>query len=539
MKHLQNMQITFSASMLSQSYFKHFISILIMACSLTCLPVQATTNAKGIAISFITHPNANHNVYPDYNLSLDKVLIDATIAPASKAVFNQDPFNNNLWLRIKAGYDMPTIDSPYTHKYEAYYADRPDYVEQMMLRSSKYLYYVISEVEKRGMPTEIALLPMIESAYNPKAYSRSHAAGIWQFVPATGKHFGLQQNWWKDNRRDVIAATQAALDYLEKLHGMFGSWDLALAAYNAGEGTVGRAIAANKRKGLPTDYQSLKLPLETKQYVPKLQAIKNIVNTPINFGLNIAPIPNEVYFTEIDAPEQIDAKLAAELAEIPLEEFQLLNPSYKRPIIASKRNIHKILLPISAVDRFQDNLNNYDASLISWTVYRAKRGERLSNIAKKFNIRTSSLRKVNSLPHAIKLAQPLHLLVPSSSEKYDKINVAILANQKTAFQQLQRRNIKHKIRRGETLSTIAKRYGTNTKSIMRLNHLKSTRIKIGQVIKVKGGQVRHRVATHKIRRGDTLSAIAKRYGTNTKRLMKMNRLRSTQLKIGQVLKVRG
>lgn len=539
MNRITNTQRTTTANMPSPSYFKHFISILMMACSLTCLPVQATTNAKGIAISFIEQPTKNKSAYPDYDLSLDKALIDLTVTSDSTPALNNDPFNNNLWLRIQAGYDMPTIDSPHTSKYEAYYAERPVYVQQMMERSSKYLYYVVNEVEKRGMPTEIALLPMIESAYNPSAYSRSHAAGIWQFVPATGKHFGLQQNWWKDNRRDVIAATQAALDYLEKLHGMFGSWDLALAAYNAGEGTVGRAIEANKRKGRPTDYQNLKLPLETRHYVPKLQAIKNIVTHPEQYGLDIAPISNKVYFTEIDAPEQIDAKLAAELAEITSEEFKLLNPSYKRPIIASKLNTHKILLPISAVDRFQENLSNYDESLISWKVYRAKRGERLSTIAKKFNTRSSTLRKVNSLPHESKLAQSVHLLVPSSSIRSDKINVAKLASQKTAFQHLGKRNIRHKIRRGETLSTIARRYGTNTKSIMRLNRLKSTRIKVGQVLKVKGKRARRQVATYKIKRGDTLSAIAKRYGTNTKRLMKMNRLRSTRLKIGQVLKVRG
>ena len=524
---------------LHKAHDELLVIVLLLTLFLISLPVQATTNAKGVTISFIEQANTNQISYPDYNLSLDKALKEPVIAVESPAPTQIDPYQNNLWLRIQAGYAMPDIHSPYTAKYEAYYSERPKYVKDMMERTSKYLFYVVSEIEKRGMPTELALLPMIESAYNPQAYSRSHAAGIWQFVPNTGKHFGLQQNWWQDNRRDVIAATNAALDYLEKLHHMFGSWDLALVAYNAGEGTVGRAIAANRRKNRATDYQNLKLPLETTHYVPKLQAIKNIVNHPADYGLNIAPIPNTVYFTQVNVSQQIDARLAAKLAGISQEEFQLLNPSYNRPIIASKKQAHTILLPIEAVDRFHDNINNHDDALISWKIYSAKQGERVATIAKKFKISTNKLRKINSLPHQSKLSRNLHILVPDQSANTSQINIAKLASQKTDFQLNHRSSVRHKIRRGETLSTIARRYGTSTKSIMRLNRLKSTRIKTGQIIKVKGKPSKRRRTTYKIRRGDTLSAIAKKYGTNAKRLMKLNRLRSTRLKIGQILRVRG
>lgn len=439
----------------------------------------ANTNAKGVLIEFMLDDEINKTLAEPKPLDEEAIL---ALTPTIEAL----PYDNNIWLRIQAGYAMPDITSRHTTKFENWYSSRPEYIEKMMARSEKYLFYVVEEVERRGMPTEIALLPMIESAYNPKAYSRSHAAGIWQFIPSTGKHFGLNQNWWVDNRRHVTAATHAALDYLQELHARFGSWDLALAAYNAGQGTVGRAIIKNQKAGKPTNYQSLKLPLETVQYVPKLQAIKNIVTNPRKFGLTIAPIHNQAYFDEISAPDQIDAKLAAKLAEISHKEFVLLNPSYNRPVVASKNNTHKLLLPITAIETFQNNLNNYDQSLISWKVYKGKRGERLSNIAKKHKISVNQLRQVNDLPRNKKLSKTLYLLVPTKSASSKAINVAKLSKQKTKVVRKRSRHIKHRIKRGETLSTLARKYGTNTRAIMKMNRLKSTRIKAGQIIKVRG-----------------------------------------------------
>jgi len=302
------------------------ISGLLLLGALFTQHAMANTNAAGVEIE----------------VAPDEVNSDLTGDPIQTLISNVDDSSssqNDLWARIKDGYAMPDIESEYTANHEAWYAARPDYMKRMIERSQKYLYHVVEEVQKRGMPTEIALLPMVESAFNPQAYSRSNASGIWQFVPSTGKDFGLKQNWWVDNRRDVTAATTAALDYLQKLHGMFGTWDLALAAYNAGEGTVQRAIDRNKRQGLPTDYQSLDLPSETKNYVPKLQAIKNIVTDPEKYGLQINSIPNQPYFTRVKAPKQIDAKLAAQLAEISPEEFSSLNPSYNRPVLASNGGV--------------------------------------------------------------------------------------------------------------------------------------------------------------------------------------------------------
>lgn len=409
---------------------------------------------------------------------------------------NQD----DIWSRIKDGYSMPDIDSPYTSNHESWYAARPDYMKRMMERGQRYLFHIVEEVQKRGMPTEIALLPMIESAFNPQAYSRSRASGIWQFIPSTGKNYGLQQNWWIDNRRDVTAATTAALDYLQKLHGMFGTWDLALAAYNAGEGTVQRAIDKNRRQGLPTDYQSLNLPPETQNYVPKLQAIKNIVTDPEKFGLNLHAIPNRPYFAYVRTPKQIDAKLAAQLAEISDEEFTSLNPSYNRPVITATGEKHQLLLPIWAAERFAENLSNYDKPLTNWQTYHAKRGERMDNIASKFGIKVSQLRDVNGLSAAKKLRRSQAMLVPANhpeektSDDAKTIYTADMSDNSISEPDESSsptgRVISHKVKKGETLLGLANRYGSSTKALMRVNQLKSSRLKIGQILKIEDADIK-------------------------------------------------
>jgi len=297
------------------------ISLLLIASS-----TIADTNLMGDYIIVIDNP-VSEALDPSFNLNKNIQEPARNFLPDNLSPVENNNPNQDLRQRIISGYNLPEVKSPYTQNHEAWYAARPDYVQRMIGRSQRYLYHIVTEVEKRGMPSEIALLPMVESAFNPQAYSRSKAAGIWQFMPETGKNFGLKQDWWRDNRRDITAATDAALNYLQKLHVMFGTWDLALAAYNAGEGTVQRAIDRNRRKGLPTDYASLQLPNETKNYVPKLQAIKNIMTKPENYGLSIDYIPNKPYFKKVNAPEKIDAKVAAELAEISLEEFNLLNLS--------------------------------------------------------------------------------------------------------------------------------------------------------------------------------------------------------------------
>ncbi|HET9662786.1 MAG TPA: transglycosylase SLT domain-containing protein, partial [Burkholderiales bacterium] len=257
----------------------------------------------------------------------------------------------------------------------------------------------------------LALLPMIESAFNPMAYSRAHASGIWQFIPGTGKRYELQQNWWYDGRRDIIAATNAALDYLEKLYAMFGNWELALASYNWGEGAVGRAMARNQARGLPTDYESLDMPNETRNYLPKLQAVKNIVSDPARFGLSLADIPNESYIATITTPRHIDVELAARFAEIPVEEFRFLNPAHNKPVINANA-AETIVLPKDKVEIFRRNLESHTEPLVSWHAYTVKPGERIEKIAAKHGMSVSELKRVNNMTarSRIKTGQPL--LVP-------------------------------------------------------------------------------------------------------------------------------
>ncbi len=441
-------------------------------------PPNEDTNAAGTVITYL----------PD-SIVTDTAFLDETGLSLTPAAEQFDP-TVNLWDRIKSGYALPEIESSLTAKHEAYFSAKPEYVDRMMQRSQKYLFHIVEEVEKRGMPSEIALLPMVESGYNPQALSRSKASGLWQFMPATGKDFGLHQNWWVDNRRDVTAATKAALTYLQKLHSIFGSWDLALAAYNAGEGTVQRAIDKNRDSGLKTDYASLDLPEETKNYVPKLQAIKNIVTHPEQYGLKISTIPNTPYFTNVKAPSQMDAHLAAKLAEIPYEEFIALNPKNNRAMLKASASAERdILLPVSAKETFLTNLSNYNQPLVSWNTYHASRGERMDKIAKKFGVNVHALRAANDLPNTKKMHDDQALIVPPSAVAFTQRDVAE-KNTADALSEDKPTHIqsKHVVKKNETLEDIAEKYGVSVSTIKKLNRLKSTKIKVGQSLKLFDGK---------------------------------------------------
>ena len=317
----------------------------------------------------------------------------------------------DIWERMRPGLRLPPLTTPLVQEWEQYYSRRPDYFARMVERSGRYLYHVIEEVERRKMPAEVALLPMIESAYNPQAYSRAHASGMWQFIPSTGKLYGLRQNYWYDGRRDVLAATSAALDYLEKLHGMFGDWNLALAAYNWGEGAVGRAIAKNQAKGLPTDYESLAMPAETRNYIPKLQAVRNIIANPEQFGISLANIPNRPYFATVTTRSHIDVKLAASFAEMSVEEFRFLNPAHNKPVIKAS-GVENLVLPIDKVAVFQRNLAANERPLVSWQAYTLKRSDKPEQVAAKYGMTLAQLKEVNGITGKSKIVAGQTVLVP-------------------------------------------------------------------------------------------------------------------------------
>ena len=353
----------------------------------------------------------------DSNLSADEIpsveLPAASSAPASPVPTLMDLTTTptSLWQRIRNGFGLPGIATPLVREQEEWFASRPDYIKRTVARSSRYLYHIVEEVEKRGMPSEIALLPIIESAYNPVAYSRAHASGIWQFIPETGKRYGLQQNFWYDGRRDVMAATTAALDYLEKLYDMFGSWDLALAAYNWGENAVARAIAKNLAHGLPADYLSLSMPLETRYYIPKLQAVKNLIANPARYGIELAEVPNQPYFVAVTTTKHIDVKLAAKLADVSIEEFVSLNPAYSRPVIRANGEL-TLLLPTDRADTFRSNLESNEQPLVSWQTYKLKAGDNIDRVAARHRISVAQLRQINSITGKRRVGPGSMLLVP-------------------------------------------------------------------------------------------------------------------------------
>ncbi len=413
----------------------------------------------------------------------------------------------DVWQRIRQGYAMQNFNSPLIRHHEKWYASRPDYIQRMTERGRLYLHFIVEEVERRGMPMEIALLPMIESAFYPGAYSTARASGIWQFIPSTGKKFGMEQNWWYDGRRDVVSATNGALDYLQSLHNMFGDWQLALAAYNWGEGAVRRAQAKNRKLKRSTNYASLTLPKETRHYLPKLYAIKNIITDPAQYNISLPPIPDEPYFAVVTTDQHIDVELAAKFADVTLEEFRALNPAHNRPVILQE-HAEVILLPVQKIEIFRNNLASHSLPLVTWQAYKSKKGERLDQLAERFALPLDELRSINGLPRHAKLSNGQALLVPLNGEepagKFEVFNAHV-----KPFDQLLANAIQHTVRHGDTMSGIAHRYRVGLRNLQSWN--KGVRI-------LRPGQRIYVVQPNKTRtitRTNTASAKSPR--TNTKR----------------------
>ena len=391
-----------------------------------------------------------------------------------------------LWERIRRGYAIPDLQDPLVTDREQWYSSRPDYIQRMTERSSKYLFHIVEELERRQMPTELALLPYIESAFNPQAVSTAKAAGMWQFMPATGKYFELKQNAFKDDRRDVLASTRAALDYLQKLHGMFGDWHLALAAYNWGEGSVSRAIARNKKAGLGTGYLDLDMPAETRLYVPKLQAVKNIVGNPQGFRTELPLIANHPYFQQVQLSRDIDVALAARLADVRIEDFKALNPSAHRPVIIAS-GTPQILLPWDSALVFQRNFDAYSqGQYASWTAWTAPTTLSVSEVAKRVSMSEHDLRSVNNIPPRMLIKAGSTLLVPRSSKMESDVTSQVADNaQMSLAPEIITRRTAVKARKGETVASIAKRYALSAASVAEWNSTSvASSFKLGQKVVV-------------------------------------------------------
>ena len=391
-----------------------------------------------------------------------------------------------LWDRIRRGFAMPDLQNELVTDREQWYASRPDYIQRMTERSSKYLFHIVEELERRQMPTELALLPFIESAFNPQAVSSAKAAGMWQFMPATGKYFDLKQNAFRDDRRDVLASTRAALDYLQKLYGMFGDWHLALAAYNWGEGSVGRAIAKNQRAGLGTSYTDLNMPAETRLYVPKLQAVKNIVANPQAFRTELPLIENHPYFQQVLITRDIDVALAARLADVKIEDFKALNPSAHRPVIIAA-GTPQILLPWDNATVFQRNFEAYtQGQYASWTAWSAPSTMNAAEAARRTGMSEADLRSVNNIPPRMLIKAGSTLLVPRSAKVENDVTSHVADTAQVSFSpEVVTRRTTVKARKGESVATIAKRYGLSAASVAEWNKVStSSAFKLGQQVVV-------------------------------------------------------
>ena len=392
----------------------------------------------------------------------------------------------DLWERIGRGFAMPDLQDERVAQWERWYASRPDHLQRMVDRGSKYLFHIVEELERRGLPQELALLPFIESAFNPQAVSRAKAAGMWQFMPATGRHFDLKQNAFRDDRRDVLASTRAALDYLERLHRMFGDWHLALAAYNWGEGNVQRAIKRNQAAGLPTGYLDLRMPDETRHYVPKLQALKNLVRAPDAYRVQLPVVGNHPFFDSVRIDRDIDVALIARLAGVSEADFRTLNPAHHKPVIMAA-GTPEILLPWDHAVQFAERLKEWRGPTASWTAWRVPRDMTVAQAARELNWSEAELRQTNRIPPRMRLKAGSTILVPREGrldrdvpEQLADHGQILLAPEVPAV-----RTVRVKARPGDTLASVARRHGLRPADLARWNGLKtSSPLKPGQVLLV-------------------------------------------------------
>jgi len=413
---------------------------------------------------------------------IDLLSIGLTEVNARPVASLQTP--SDLWERIRRGFAMPDLSSELVRDREQWYSIRPDYIFRMAERSHKYLFHIVEELERRNMPGELALLPFVESAFDPQAVSSAKAAGMWQFMPATGKQYALKQNAFRDDRRDVLASTRAALDYLQKLYELFGDWHLALAAYNWGEGSVGRAILRNQQTGQPSRYVDLAMPMETRFYVPKLQAIKNIVANPQAFGTQLPSIQNHPFFQTVDIKRDIDVALAAKLAGVSVSDFKALNPSASRPVILAA-GTPQILLPWDNAQTFQDNLAAFGGGrLASWTVWMAPTNLRPADAALRVGMSESELRNINGIPPRMMIRAGSSLLVPRASTLGMDVagRVADQGQLSLSPEQVLKRSAVKAVK-GETVASLAKRYRVSPAAIAEWNKVSaSATFKAGQTV---------------------------------------------------------
>ncbi len=390
----------------------------------------------------------------------------------------------DLWERVRRGFAMPDLQGELVERHEQWYTTRPDYIERMVDRSRLYIFHIVEELELRGMPTELALLPYIESAFNPQAVSSAKAAGMWQFMPGTGRDFQLTQNMLRDDRRNVLGSTRAALDYLQKLHDMFGDWHLALAAYNWGQGNVKRAIERNRAAGLPTGYNDINMPAETRNYVPKLQAVKNIIANPQRMGAVLPLIENHPFFDTVDITQDIDVDVAARLAEVRVEDFKALNPSQRKPVIFAA-GTPQILLPWNNADTFKQNLAKAaPGSLASWTAWVATETLPSRAVASRFGMDEDDFREMNNIPRGMVIKSGSTVVVRRSNSAAQAVASHVVNNAQLAYTpEIVLRRTSVRARKGDSIASVAARYDLPAATVAGWNHTNARAgLKRGQAV---------------------------------------------------------
>lgn len=449
------------------------LGLLVSACS-----QQAIKPIEGSAQQTTPIPPPTAPVATVENNSGETNIREAVTAPA---VINTQAepslAEQNLWQLLVDDFELGAIQHQRIDAQVRWLKRYPRYLNKASRNAVPYLYYISRQLDTHDMPTELALLPIIESAYRIKARSPHRAAGLWQFMPATGRGMGLRQDWWYDGRLDVIQSTQAAIDYLSRLHNEFGDWLLALAAYNTGPGNLRKAIRRNKRQGKPTDYWSLDLARETDIYVPRLLAIARTLSAPKAVAKHLQPVPNAPFFTIVDIGSQLELARAAELADISMTELQTLNAAFKRWTTAPD-GPHRLLIPVASAAPFSETLAALpNDQRVRWAHYQVRAGDTLSHIAQRFDTSVSSLKKLNKLSSS-RIRQRQQLLIPYAASAQ-----AIASSQAYAGGS----PLVHKVRAGDSLWTIAKRYDTSVRQLARLNNISTKSVlRIGQRIRIRG-----------------------------------------------------
>jgi membrane-bound lytic murein transglycosylase D len=472
--------------------------------------------------------------------------VDSTLSDSPTQLAGLTPAQYaDLFDRMRAGFKLDDVERVAVEQQLNWFASHPDYLERAFGRAELYMYHIVTELEARGMPLEIALLPVVESAFEPYAYSRARASGLWQFIPGTGSRYGLKQDWWYDGRRDVVESTRAALDYLQSLHDEFnGDWLLAIAAYNCGEMAVERALDVNRAKGKPLDFWSLKLPKETQAYVPKLLAMRRLVADPETYDIAISPIPNQPYFARVETHGQIELKVAAEIAGVTDEELYELNPAFHR-WATDPSGPHYLLLPVDGAQVFTQNISQLseDQRLHSQT-YTVGRGDSVASVAKRFNTTVNVVREMNDLPTG-PLTVGADLRVPSSSSALPA-KVLLAAARVDRPDRSSRRPHVHVVRRGDTMWSIARRTGMDVNKLAMMNGMQpGDPLRAGQRLRLSNSDSGGRVAgvarkvTYTVRAGDTLTQIAKLFQVSVREIMAWNGIGSRSgIAPGQKLTIR-